>query len=113
MAWQFEWNWLGYLWAILIGGQLSALAGIFLGVLVSIWKAEEDPQDGKKVIDMIALSVVGSSILLGLVTVFVWDIRTALLLVISTTLLLALMFGIAYALMRLFATRNASSIEKD
>lgn len=112
MTWQFEWNWLGYLWAILIGGQLSALTGIFLGVLVSIWKAEEDPLDGKKVIDMMALSIVGSSILLGLVTIFFWGFRTALLLVIGTSLLLALVFGIAYALMRLFETRSASPEEK-
>lgn len=100
MTWLFQWDWLGFLWVILLGGQLSALAGMFASELVSAWKNRDSQQEANRLIDMMAMAIVCTSILLGLLTTVVWDFRTALWLVIAVASLLAMIFGVAYSLMK-------------
>lgn len=101
MRWLFEWNLLGYTWAILIGGQLSMLAGMFAGELLLIWHPEEDHKGEWKVIDMLALSIICCSTLLSLMTIYFWNFRTALWLVVGACGMLVLIFGLGYGVMKL------------
>ncbi len=75
MTWLFEWNWLGYLWAILVGGPL-AMATLFAypegkGI-------EQGKQGAGHFSGLMMFLVIPGMFLLGLLTIFVWDWRTAL-----------------------------------
>ncbi len=103
MAWLFEWNWLGYLWTILIGGQLLAVAGIFAGEIASVKETGEGQRNTDRLFGYVAISLLGSSVLLCLVTIFFWNLRTALWLLVATSLMMAVIFGFASIVMRLIS----------
>lgn len=101
MTWLFQWNWLGYLWTILIGVQLTLLMGMMVRQAVSTRDDPDSHQDSDKRIDMMTLGIVCTSFLLGLLTSFLWNFRTALWLLIGTCSLLAIIFTLGYGLMKL------------
>lgn len=96
----FEWNWLGFSWAILIGGQLAVLAVMFIREATASMNVRQAEQRPNIRIDIMAITIVNSSILLGLLTIFVWDFRTTILLVVATSVMLAFMFLLGGALAR-------------
>lgn len=101
MSWQFEWNWLGYVWAFLIGGALLVVALLLVGEIGSMVKTGYSTQGTPMMIGIMSMLVVSNSLLLGLLTIFVWDFKTALWLGGGAVVLLALLFAVAYSLIAL------------
>lgn len=101
MTWQFEWNWLGYVWAFLIGGALLLVALLLVGEIASMVKTGYSTQGTPMMIGIMSMLVVSNSLLLGLLTIFVWDFKTALWLGGGAVTLLALLFAVAYLLITL------------
>lgn len=101
MTWQFEWNWLGYVWAFLIGGGLLVVALLFVGEIVSMAKTGSSAQGAPMMIGIMSMLTVSNSLLLGLLTIFVWDFKTALWLGGGAVTLLVLLLVVAYLLITL------------
>lgn len=103
MTWQFEWNWLGYLWAMLVFGPLTyaSLSAIPSGIRKA--RGAYRPLTDMAVMFLIALP---GSLLLGLLTAFVWDWETALKLsgiVVAWAILIIILSWLASSLVeRLF-----------
>jgi hypothetical protein len=106
MTWLFEWNWLGYLWAFLVGFPLLMVAGMFFGEVVSMMKTGDGEQGADMVIGIMTIGMISSSLLLGLITIFVWDFKTALWLAGGCISLLALIFALAFFSMKLANRRR-------
>jgi len=101
MTWLFEWNWLGYLWAFFVGFPLMMVAGMFVGEVGSVKKTGHGQQGADIVISFMGMGLVSASFLLGLLTIFVWDFKTALWLGGGGLALLALILAIAYVAIHL------------
>jgi len=106
VPWLFEWNWLGYLWAFFVGFPLLFVLGMFVGEVVLMKKTGRGQQGADIVISFMGMGLVSSSFLLGVLTVFVWDFKTALWLGGGGLALLALILAIAFLAMRLIAARR-------
>lgn len=77
--WQFEWNWLGYVWAFLVGFPLTL--GSVLAYSEGRDAARGRTPTGSLYGHYIAVLLGGfSSLFLGLLTLFFWGWMTALLL---------------------------------
>lgn len=79
MMWQFEWNWLGYLWAFFVGFPLTY--GTLLACVEGRDAARGNTPTGS-VYGYYYLLIIGAAFapVLGLLTIFIWDFKTALVL---------------------------------
>ena len=77
MTWQFEWNWLGYLWAFFVGFPLAFAFVLAIAEGRDAAKGKTQTGTGFGAWLFIALAVLPVCVL-GLLTIFVWDSRTAL-----------------------------------
>lgn len=77
MTWQFEWNWLGYMWACIVGFPLAYGFALALAEGRAAAKGNTPSGTGKGAGIMIVVAIL-STPMLALLTVFVWDWRTAL-----------------------------------
>ena len=77
MTWQFEWNWLGYLWAFLVGFPLAYGFALAFAEGRAAAKGNMPSGTGNGAGIMVVIAI-GATPMLALLTVFVWDWRTAL-----------------------------------
>lgn len=77
MTWQFEWNWLGYVWAFLVGFPLAYSFVLAFAEGRAAAKGNTSSGTGNAAGIMVVIAIMGTPVL-GLLTVFVWDWRTAL-----------------------------------
>jgi hypothetical protein len=101
MTWLFEWNWLGYLWAFFVGFPLLMVALMFADEVASMRKTGYGVQGTTIVITIFSAGIAAGSLVLGGLTMLVWDFRTAIWLAGGALTLLVLIFGITYLSMRL------------
>lgn len=73
--WQFEWNWLGYLWAFMVGFPLTIIT--FYAFPEGRW-IEQGKQGAGHFSGIMMILVLPGIFMLGLLTIFVWNWKTAL-----------------------------------
>lgn len=91
MTWLFEWNWLGYLWAIFVGAPL-AMATLY-AYPEGKW-IEQGKQGAGMLTAMMMVGSAAAAILFGLLTIFVWDMNTALWLAGGALVWVGLVFAL-------------------
>lgn len=79
MTWQFEWNWLGYVWGFFVLFPLTyaSLLAITAGRDAARGKTPTGSVYGHQIMVLLGMP---SAVFLGLLTIFIWDWKTALML---------------------------------
>lgn len=103
--WLFEWNWLGYLWTFSAAGVVLLIGGTLSGEVASRRETGRGQTGADIVVGFAIVGFVAASCLLGVLTIFVWNFMTAILLVGGALCLLALMLGIAWLRLRRISNR--------
>ena len=75
MTWQFEWNWLGYLWVFLVFGPLTYASLSALPSGINQARGRHRPLTS---IAGMLLIAAPSALLLDMLTAFVWNWKTTL-----------------------------------